>query len=245
MALNKFLFGTVSALLLRKTMKQIFINRQNAGLLLASQINLLPKVDIQNSVVLALPRGGVPVASEISKRLNIPFDVLIVRKIGHPFHPEYGIGAIAEDGVCWMDPEAVGLSKITPEQIQNILEQEKKEIDRRLSIYRQGRPLMPLKGKTVILVDDGLATGATARVAVDYARKNGASKIILAIPICSGHTARRLREEIDDVICLNEPTYFQNVGDFYHDFIQLSDEEVLNLLPNKKENIRAHGGAYV
>ena len=98
-------------------MKHIFTNRQNAGFLLASKINLLPKVDLQNAVVLALPRGGVPVASEISKRLNIPFDILIVRKIGHPFHPEYGIGAITEDGISWMDPEAVGLSRITPEQI--------------------------------------------------------------------------------------------------------------------------------
>lgn len=217
-------------------MKHIFTNRQNAGLLLASQINLLPKVDLQNAVVLALPRGGVPVASEISKRLNIPFDVLIVRKIGHPFHPEYGIGAVTEDGVSWMDPEAVGLSKITPEQIQNILEHEKNEITRRLKIYRQGRPITSLKNKTVILVDDGLATGVTARVAVDYARKNGASKIILAIPICSGNTARRLREEIDDVICLNEPTYFHSVGEFYQDFIQLSDEEILELLPPNKAN---------
>lgn len=191
---------------------------------------------MQNAVVLALPRGGVPVASEISKRLNIPFDILIVRKIGHPFHPEYGIGAITEDGISWMDPEAVGLSRITPEQIQNVLEHEKNEITRRLKIYRQGRPITSLIGKTVILVDDGLATGVTARVAVDYARKNGASKIILAIPICSGHTARRLREEIDDVICLNEPTYFQSVGEFYQDFIQLSDEEVLELLPANSAN---------
>ncbi len=217
-------------------MKHIFTNRQNAGFLLASKINLLPKVDLQNAVVLALPRGGVPVASEISKRLNIPFDILIVRKIGHPFHPEYGIGAITEDGISWMDPEAVGLSRITPEQIQNVLEHEKNEITRRLKIYRQGRPITSLIGKTVILVDDGLATGVTARVAVDYARKNGASKIILAIPICSGHTARRLREEIDDVICLNEPTYFQSVGEFYQDFIQLSDEEVLELLPANSAN---------
>lgn len=216
-------------------MKHIFTNRQNAGLLLASRISQIPKVDLRDAVILAIPRGGVPVASEISKRLGIPFDILIVRKIGHPFHPEYGIGAITEGGISWMDPEAVGLSKITPEQIENVFEREKNEITRRLNLYRKERPRTPLKNKTVILVDDGLATGVTARVAIDYARKNGASKIILAIPICSGHTARRLREEIDDVICLSEPTYFQSVGDFYQDFIQLSDEEVLELLPHKPE----------
>lgn len=221
-------------------MKQIFTNRQNAGLLLATQINLLPKADLKNAVVLALPRGGVPVASEVSKRLGIPFDVLIVRKIGHPFHPEYGIGAVAEDGTFWMDPEALGLSKITQDQIQNSIEREKQEIARRLEIYRNDRKVISVKGKTVILVDDGLATGVTARVAIDYVKKNGAAKIILAIPICSGVTARRLREEIDQVICLNEPTYFQSVGDFYHDFIQLSDEEVVELLPYQNENSKSN-----
>lgn len=217
-------------------MRHIFVNRQNAGLLLASRISLLPKAELENAVILALPRGGVPVASEISKQLDIPFDVLIVRKIGHPFHPEYGIGAIAEDGVFWMDPEAVGLSKVTSDQIKTILEKEKQEIERRRLKYRNGLPIAPLENKTVIIVDDGLATGVTARAAVEYAQKKGATKIILAIPICSGNTARRLREEIDDVICLNEPTFFQSVGDFYHDFIQLTDEDVLNLLPKYRDS---------
>ena len=211
-------------------MKQIFKNRQDAGLLLAAQISLLPKVDLQNAVVLALPRGGVPVARAISKKLEIPFDVLIVRKIGHPFHPEYGIGAVTENDIVWMDPEALGLSKITQEQISEIQEQEKKEVQRRAIVYRKGRPLPDLNNKTVILVDDGLATGVTARVAGLYVKSKGAAKTILAIPICSGNTAQRLRSEIDHVICLNTPTFFQSVGEFYKNFEQLTDDEVLNLL---------------
>tara|TARA_B110001454_G_scaffold219201_1_gene251872 strand:+ start:13775 stop:14452 length:678 start_codon:yes stop_codon:yes gene_type:complete len=214
-------------------MKQIFKNRQEAGLLLAAQISLLPKADLTNAIVLALPRGGVPVAREISKKLEIPFDVLIVRKIGHPFHPEYGIGAVTENEILWMDPEAVGLSKITLEQITSLQDHEKEEVQRRANVYRKGRPVPELKNKTVILVDDGLATGATARAAGLYAKSKGAAKIILAIPICSGNTAQRLRSEIDHVICMKTPIFFQSVGEFYRNFEQLTDDEVLNLLSHQ------------
>lgn len=212
-------------------MKQIFKNRQEAGLILSAQIALLPKTDLKNAIVLALPRGGVPVAREISKKLEIPFDVLIVRKIGHPFHPEYGIGAVTENNISWMDPEAVGLSKIKPEQIEALLDKEKRELERRLKIFRSERSLPDLKNKTVILVDDGLATGVTARVAGLYAKSKGARKVILAIPICSGHTAQRLKDEIDHVLCLNTPKFFQSVSEFYQNFEQLTDDEVIELLP--------------
>ncbi len=216
-------------------MNQVFENRKEAGILLSAHLNFLSKKDLKNAIILALPRGGVPVAYEISQKTGIPFDVLIVRKIGHPLQPEYGIGAITEDGFYWMDPEAVGLSEITKNQIDQVIKNETKEIKRRVATYRSGRALPALNGRTVILVDDGLATGVTARVGAHFAKANGAAKVILAIPVCSERTAERLRDHVDQVICLSEPNLFLGVGQFYRDFTQLSDEDVLKLL--KRSNM--------
>lgn len=217
-------------------MNQVFENRKEAGILLSAHLSLLSKKEQENAIILALPRGGVPVAYEISQKTRIPFDVLIVRKIGHPLQPEYGIGAITEDGFYWMDPEAVGLSEVTKNQIDQVIKNEKKEIKRRVDIYRSGRTLPALDGKTVILVDDGLATGVTARVGAQFAKAKGAAKVILAIPVCSERTAERLRNQVDQVICLNEPNLFFGVGQFYRDFTQLSDEDVLKFLPSSQKS---------
>lgn len=211
-------------------MNRIFEDRAQAGRLLATQLNFLSEKEKDEAVILALPRGGVPVAYEISQTLGIPLDVLISRKIGHPLQPEYGIGAMTEGGFYWMDPDAVGVSEITASQINHLIEKENKEIQRRVSLYRKGRPLPLLRGKTIILVDDGLATGVTARVAAKYIKSKGAAKVILAVPVCSDRTAEKLRKEVDEVVCLNESSIFFAVGHFYRHFDQLKEEEVLELL---------------
>jgi putative phosphoribosyl transferase len=207
----------------------VFQNRKQAGSLLATHLKYL-FTELKEAIVLALPRGGVPIGFEISQTFGIPLDVLIVRKIGHPSQPEYGIGAVAEEGYYWTDPDAVGVTDALMPQLKNIIAKEKKEIERRVKQYRNNRKLPSLKGKTVFLVDDGLATGVTARVAAQYVKSKGAKKIILAIPVCSDRTARALRTEIDEVICLNESSLFFAVGQFYRDFTQVSDSEVMELL---------------
>lgn len=221
-------------------MNHIFENRKEAGALLAAQINRLPKKDLENSIILALPRGGVPVAYEISKKTQIPMDVLIVRKIGHPLYPEYGIGAVTEDGFDWMDPNASGLSEVTFEQINKVITEEKNEVDRRMQVYRNGKSLSSLKGKTVILVDDGLATGATARVATMFVKSKGAKKVILAVAVCSNRTAVRLHSEADEVISLEESRLFFGVGQFYKDFSQLTDDEVIEFLEKARKQSAPH-----
>lgn len=213
-------------------MDRIFEDRRQAGRLLAAQLSFLVEKEKQKTILLALPRGGVPVANEISQALGISFDILIVRKIGHPLQPEYGIGAITEGDFIWMDPDAVGASEVETVELQKVIESEKQEITRRKAIYRKDRPLTSLKGKTVIIVDDGLATGVTARVAAKYAKDKGAEKVILAVPVCSVRTADQLRLEVDEVICLNESPLFFSVEQFYQNFDQVTDEEVMDLLPS-------------
>jgi len=223
-----------------KFMNQVFQDRKQAGDLLATHLKHLSDLDQKNTIILALPRGGVPVAAEVSKAFGLPLEVLIVRKIGHPLQPEYGIGAIAEDGLYWVDPDAVGMTEALTPQLKQIIESEKQEIERRVVQYRKGRTLPSLDGKTVILVDDGLATGVTARVGAQYVKAKGAKKVILAVPVCSDRTAQSLRSEIDEVVCLNESFWFLAVGQFYQDFRQVSDEEVLALLSQSRSPKKTH-----
>lgn len=210
---------------------QLFKNRTDAGLQLTES---LKKFSLNaNVIILALPRGGVPVAHQISKTLHIPYEVLIVRKLGHPLHEEYGIGAITENGFYWLNPQASGVDSIPQEKIQSLVEKEKKEIKRRISLYRHERPLPDLKNKTVILVDDGLATGVTARVGARFVRSLGAKKVILAVPVGSVDTISEISEDFDKIICPHQITNFMAVGHHYWDFEQVSDEEVLQILsPN-------------
>ncbi|MGZ5280193.1 MAG: phosphoribosyltransferase family protein [Pseudobdellovibrionaceae bacterium] len=215
-------------------MSLIFQDRIQAGHLLADRLKARLDQDPQNTVILALPRGGLPVAYEISKALSLPLDVLIVRKIGHPLQPEYGIGAIAEGGSYWIDPDAVQVTEALRPDIQKTIQHEIKEIERRVEQYRTGHRPLSLTGKTVILVDDGLATGVTARVAAKAAYANGAKKVILAVPVCSDRTAKALKNEIDDVVCLSAPPFFMSVGQFYQDFTQVSDKEVMKILARSR-----------
>ena len=207
----------------------IFLDRKQAGRRLASKLSVLA-ADQFNTLVLALPRGGVPVAFEVAQALDLKLDVLIVRKIGHPQHPEYGIGAVTEDGTYHIDPDAVGTTGIATEQLNKVIEKEKQEVHRRIKLYRDGAPLPSVKGKTVILIDDGLATGVTARMAARFLKAQGAKRIVLAVAVCSHSTANWVRTEVDYVICCEEPTLFTSVGEFYKHFEQVSDADVVELL---------------
>ena len=219
-------------------MKKIFQDRKQAGRLLATYLQKALKLDRKNSLILALPRGGVPVAVEVANVLNIPLDILVVRKIGHPFQPEYGIGAVTEDGYYWTDPGPIRVSHIQPAQILESVEKEALEVSRRIKLYRNDQPLPDMQGKTIILVDDGLATGVTARVAAQYVRSKGASHIVLAVPIAPDATVQSQPTEFDDVICFQRSPTLLAVGQFYLDFTQVSDQQVLDIMRSRKNKIR-------
>ena len=207
----------------------IFQNRTSAGRRLGERLRDLSE---QNPIIFALPRGGVPVAYEVAKIIKAPMEVLVVRKIGSPFNPEFGIGAITEDGSDWINLESAGLGGASPAAIQRIVDEEFAEVTRRIDRYRGGRPLPSVEGRTVFVVDDGLATGVTARAACLYLKAHGAKKVVLAVPVCSSETAYSIRKSktADEVICLHESDLFFAVGQFYEDFGQTSDEEVVALL---------------
>lgn len=219
-------------------MKKIFQDRKHAGRLLATHLQKAIKLDRMNSLILALPRGGVPVAVEVANVLNIPMDILVVRKIGHPYQPEYGIGAITEEGYYWTDPGAIRVSDIQPQQIQQVVKKETLEVARRIKKYRNDRPLPSLNGKTIILVDDGLATGVTARVAAQYVRSKGAQQIILAVPIAPDATVQSHPPEFDDIVCFQQSSTLLAVSQFYIDFTQVTDQEVLDIMKARNTKMR-------
>lgn len=206
---------------------KMFRNRQEAGKRLAEK---LLERSWQNPIVLALPRGGVPVAAEVANALHTPFDVFVVRKIGVPWNSEYGIGAISETGALWLNGDALAQLALSASDLKSIVEEERIEITRRLKIYRDSRPLPSLIGRTVILVDDGLATGGTALMAIRALRENGASLVVLAVPVGSEDAVSLLNREADLVICLETPADFYAVGQWFHDFHQVSDAEVIEIL---------------
>lgn len=221
-------------------MNRRFKNREEAGRLLAEKLaEPSPQgasLREDNPLVLALPRGGVPVAYEIAKRLGLAMEVLVVRKIGAPTHPEYGIGAMIEGGYAWVDPRAAARAGATPEQIDEIVARERQEIEARVQKYRDGRPLPPLRGRTVILVDDGLATGVTARVAARFVEGQGAKRVILAVPVCAQSSADVLRAEVERLVCLSEPEFFHSVGLHFEDFEPVPDDEVRRLLAEARDS---------
>lgn len=204
-----------------------FANRQDAGRRLAER--LLPLAD-EHPVVVALPRGGVPVAKEIATALGAPLEILAVRKLGAPHNPEYGIGAVAEDGTCVIDAEAVAVLGINGGVLDSIVARETAELRRRVAAYRGDRPPLALEGRAVIVVDDGVATGVTDTAALRAVRRQSPRRVILAVPVCPPDSARRLREEADDVVCLLVPPLLYGVGQWYRDFSQVSDREVVSVL---------------
>lgn len=205
-----------------------FANRRQAGVVLADQLSHLAGRD--DVVILALPRGGVPVAYEVARTLHAPLDVFVVRKLGLPGHEEYAIGAIASGGIRVLNRDAVALFQLTDATIEAIAGAERSELERRERIYRTGREPLPLEGRVVVLVDDGLATGATMRAAVLAARQRQPSRIVVAVPVGARTTCREIGEMADEVVCVSMPEPFQAVGLWYQDFSQTSDEEVRFLL---------------
>jgi putative phosphoribosyl transferase len=185
--------------------------------------------------VLALPRGGVPVGYEVATRLHLPLDVYVVRKLGVPGHTELAMGALAGDGTCVVDEKLIHSLRLDDETLQEVIRREAEEIHRREQTYRDRRPQADVAGKTVILVDDGLATGATMRVAATALRRRNPAEIVVAVPVAASQTCVTLREVADRVVCPSTPAPFVAVGLYYEDFDQTSDGEVRRLLAEAAE----------
>ncbi len=214
-----------------------FTNRRDAGQILAKRIE---KSEWKDAVVLALPRGGVPVASAVAKRLGVPLQVLLVRKLGAPLQPEFALGAVAEDGSVWVNAPALRYEGMKPADLESIKIRELSRISEQKSKFRGGQDLASMRGRKVILVDDGIATGATVFAAIEAMKRQEASKIAVAVPVCAPSTARLIRAEGVELIDVIEPERLASVGMWYEDFSQVEDEEVLQELegasPHAKRN---------
>jgi putative phosphoribosyl transferase len=204
-----------------------FRNRQEAGRALAEE---LAGMGLEEPLVIGLPRGGVPVAREVVLGLGAELDIGLVRKIGAPDQPEFGLGALGEDGTIVLDEDSVRATGTAAEELAAVIDREKLELERRRVLYRAGRPPVPVYGRTVVLVDDGLATGVTATAAARVMRARGAARVIIAVPVCPPDTFERLADEVDQVVALLTPHHFGGVGEWYADFTQVTDEQVLALL---------------
>ena len=204
-----------------------FQNRLEAGKLLATHLTYH---EFNAPIVIALARGGVPIAYEVAKTLKIPMDVLVVRKIGAPGNPEYGIGAVTENDFFYINSTSAASTGTTPADLDLMIRIEKAEVTRRTRRYRGDRPRISVQGQTVILVDDGLATGVSAKTAFMYLKEQGAREIVIAVPVCSASGGQYFRDQHATVICLEESDLFFSVGQFYNDFNQVTDDEVIGLL---------------
>lgn len=205
---------------------ETFQNRVDAGRFLARQLEFLRARDV---VVLGLPRGGVPVAAEVADHLKAPLDVIVVRKLGIPLQPEIAMGAIGEEGVRVIDPRVLELAQVDNDELREIEFRERTTLQDRVRLFRRGRKRLPLKGRTALIVDDGIATGSSARAACTVARQLGASAVIVAAPVCSPEAAGGL-PGADQVICGTAPESFTAVGAHYRDFNPTSDDEVVAIL---------------
>ncbi len=214
----------------------IFKNRADAGRKLAARLTRY--ADRGDVLVLALPRGGVPVAYEVAKKLRAPLDVFLVRKLGVPGYEELAMGAIASGGVRVINQEIVDYLRIPNRVIDAVAEREQLELERRARAYRDDRPQLDVKDRIVILIDDGLATGSTMRAAAASLRLQNPRRIVVAVPVSSPETCDEFRTEVDEIICAVTPRNFQGVGLWYEDFSQTSDEEVRELLKRAREQER-------
>jgi putative phosphoribosyl transferase len=204
-----------------------FEDRKHAGVFLAPK---LFKYREDNPLVLALPRGGVPVAAEVADRLEVPWNVLIVRKIGAPFQPELAVGALCENEEPYLSESSLAYSGLNPKDLDRVIKVEREKIQAQIQRFRNGKPIENVKGRTIIVVDDGLATGATVHAAIKYLRKKGAGKVVVAVPVAAASSANQVRDEADEVVDIEEPEDLYAISPWYQDFSQVSDEEVLSLL---------------
>jgi len=214
----------------------MFNDRSDAGVQLASKLK-----DYKNQkdiLVLALPRGGVVTGYEIARLLNAPLDVVIVRKIGFPGQLEFGIGAISETGTVVLNELTISTYGVPKDYIEHEISRQKEEISRRVKLYRKGGKLPDLEGKTVILTDDGVATGGTMKAAIATLKQEKLNKLIVALPVAPSTVADELKQMVDEFICIETPFDFMAVGSYYYDFTQVSDEEVVELLQRSAEKKR-------
>ena len=217
-------------------MAALFVDRRDAGRRLAPKLkHYAGRPDV---IVLALPRGGVPVASEVAAALRVPLDILLVRKLGVPGHDELAMGAIASGGVRVLNHEVIQRLAIAPRVLEIVARREQREMERREQEYRQGRPAPDVRGRVVILVDDGLATGSSMSAAVTALRRQKANGIVAAVPVGASHTCLDLSSHVDEMICLEMPEDFGAVGEWYDDFGQVSGAEVRELLASSQPAAR-------
>jgi len=206
----------------------MFTDRREAGNQLASRLREYK--DELGVLVLALPRGGVATGYEIARALNVPLDIVIVRKLGFPGQPELGIGAISETGTVILNESIISTYGVPKDYIDHEISRQKEEITRRVKLYRKGKKLLSLEGKTIILVDDGVATGATIKAAIATLKKEKLKKLVVALPVAPPGVADELKQMVDTFICIETPFDFMAVGAYYRDFAQVSDEEVVDFL---------------
>lgn len=217
-------------------MNTMFSNRAAAGRLLAEK--LAPYASRPGLLVLALPRGGVPVAAEVAHALHAPLDVLVVRKLGAPFNPEFALGAVASGGFRVLNARALTTFSVKAETIETVSKREQRELHRRESTYRHGRPALDLQGRPVIIIDDGIATGSTMRVAVAAVREARGGPIVVAAPVAARESYLELRSGVQGFVTLCFPRDFGSVGQYYDDFEQITDADVRHLLDDAwRENI--------
>lgn len=213
--------------------RETYEDRAAAGRVLAAELRGL---DLDDPVVLAMPRGGVPVAAQVAAALGAPLDVVVVRKVGAPGHEEYGIGAVGEGGVTLLDTEAAARIGAGEEQIEEIAAAERDELQRRVERYRGGRPGIDVEDRDVVVVDDGVATGVSARAALEVLRRRGPTRIVFAAPVGSPRGLDDLADVADEVVCPRRPAGFRAVGQYYDDFEQVSDDEVVAALDQARSD---------
>jgi putative phosphoribosyl transferase len=218
---------------------RLFRDRRDAGARLAERLEHLRS---ETPVVLGLPRGGVPVAFEVASRLDAPLDVIVVRKLGVPVQPELGMGAVGEDGVIVLNDDVVRLARVSHDELARIEARERAEVQRRAEQFRGGRPRVDVTGRTAVIVDDGIATGGSARAALQVARAQGARRAVLAVPVGSPDTIAAMQAEADEVVCVETPYGFMAVGQAYANFTQTTDDEVIELLAAAASGRRAPDG---
>jgi len=212
----------------------IYKDRKDAGIQLVSR--LTEYKDREDVLVLALPRGGVVIGYEVAKALNCPLDIIIIRKIGFPGQPELAIGAVSETGAVVLNEDIISAYKVSKDYIEEEILRQKKEISRRITLYRSGKGIPPLDGKIIILVDDGVATGATIKAAISTLKKEKIVRLVAALPVSSEDAEEGIKQLVDEWVCTETPFGFMAIGNYYQDFSQVSDEEVVELLKQKTKD---------